>query len=478
MTNVIGNVLVVLGACGFLISCTADRMSLNSPEHKTQLQKDIDDTQNGAIPQAIELSVEDALQRALLANLDARVSALETLSKEDDIDLARLQALPGMQITSSHLGRSNEGASSSRSLDTGTQSLVPSYSTDRYRTTTEMSASWDILNIMLAVAQSRIAKDEALIAQERHAKVLDNIQRDVYSAYWRTKAYQDTRDKTQNLIEQTRKHLSDIDLARREKLLSATQAANIKNAFMQQYETLNAVHNDLALAEIELKSLLSLPQSTTLTLTSNPDSYQKQIKTFLRDDMAKLEEEALFNRPEMRETYIQKNIDRQNIRNEILRTLPGAELFFAANKDTNQFLADSDWLSYSASLTQNLISFFTLPARKRAAENIELLGDARRIALTAAILTQVHLARHRMQTALDEYKDAKSSGQIAKDLAFAEEKRHKEGLASLSESLPAILKAQADHVRALQAEAEMQDALAALLETLGRDFAREKGDTS
>ncbi|MFP4313058.1 MAG: TolC family protein [Alphaproteobacteria bacterium] len=474
MTNVISNVLVVLGACGFLISCTANRVTLDAPSHKTQLAEDLRETQNSQIPKTLELTTEQALQRALAYNLDARVSALEALSREDDIDLARLQALPNLQISSSYLGRSNKGASSSRSVISGNQSLEPSYSTDRYRATTEMSASWDILNIMLAVAQSRIAKDEALIARQRHEKVIDNIQRDVFGAYWRAKAFIDTKEQTLALIDQTKEHIANIELAEAEDLLSKTRAADLKNEFIQQYEALREINNDLALAEIELKSLLSLPQDTTLHLVSESLEEQKAISAFLKADLETLEEEALLYRPEMRETYIQKNIDRQNVRNEILRTLPGAELFFAANKDTNQFLADSDWLSYSASLTQNLISLFTLPARKRAAENLETLGDARRISLAAAILTQVHLARHRMQAALEEYKDAKRSGKIASELARAAQQRYTEGLTSMSDVLPVALKAQADEVRALQAQAAMMEALASMYSTLGRDIPLQK----
>lgn len=468
---------MALCACSVLISCTADRVALNSDEHKAQILRDVENTQDKTIPKNIELTAEEAVEIGIVTNLDARVSALEVLSKQDDIDLAKLQALPDLKLSGSYLGRNNKGASSSRSLNTGNQSLEPSFSTEQHRRTAELSANWNLLNLALAIGQARITKDEALIAKERHEKVLQNIQRDVYSAYWRAKAYQDTKNKTQNLIHQTKEHIDNIELASRQNLLSATETARLKNGFMQQYTTLSTLHNDLYLAEIELKSLLSLPQDTDIKFTSELDTHKTQIKTLLNKDLVDLEREALLNRPEMRETIIQKNIDKQNVRNTVLQTIPGAELFFGANRDTNKFLADGDWLSYSATLTQNLISLFTLPVRKRAAENVETLGDARRVALAAAIMTQVHLARHRLQTALDEYEDAQKSGAIAKELARAEEQRHKEGLSSLSDSLPIMLTAHADRVRALQAEAEVQDALASLLNTLGKTSGA-RGDSS
>lgn len=478
MAYVKSNVLVVLCACSVLISCTADRIALNSDEHKTQIAQDADETQDKTIPQHIDLTAREAVEIGIYNNLDARVSALEVISKEDDIDLAKLQALPNVKLAGSYLGRNNKGASSSRSLNTGNQSLEPSFSTEQHRRTAELSANWNLLNVALVIGQARITKDEALIAKERHDKVLHNIQRDVYSAYWRAKAYQNTKNKTQNLIDQTKKHLDNIALASRQDLLSASEEARLKNGFMQQYRTLTALHNDLYLAEIELKSLLSLPQSTDINYVSTPENQKRQIRKLLGESVIELEQEALLSRPEMRETILQKNIDKQNVRNTVLQTIPGAELFLGANRDTNKFLADGDWLSYSATLTQNIISLFTLPVRKRAAENVETLGDARRVALAAAIMTQVHLARHRLQTSLDEYDDAKKSGAVATELARAENQRHKEGLSSLGDSLPIMLSAQTDRVRVLQAEADVHDALASLLNTLGRSLGNDPEDSS
>lgn len=466
---------LLLTAGLFLSACTANRVELGSAEHAQILQTDRRNAADRSTPETLRLSYQDALKRAIAQNLDARVSALEALSKEDDIDIARLQALPDLSLSATQYGRSNKGASSSRSIISGNESLEPSYSTERYHNTREMSVNWNTLNLILAVAESRIAKDEALIARQRHAKVLQNIERDVHAAYWRAYAHQKTARETKKLITRAEDQLRNVHKARDKEYIAASEAADLQNEIQQQKSALDAANKDLSYAEIELKSLLSIPQNTKLSLTSTPDNKNRLAQSLLGTDLPELEQEALLNRPEVNETILQKNIDAQKTRNTILRTIPGADLFFASNRDSNEFLYDEDWLSFSASISQSLSSLFTLPARHRAAKNIEELGEARRLSLAAAIMTQVHLARHRLDLALQNYKEADASYRIAAEQARKAKAQKSLGLDSGNKTMPAVLQAQTMKIKSLQAHAEMQDALASLLNTLGRPLHNAQG---
>lgn len=461
-------------SCILLSGCTAQRIETGSPEHMTLLAQDYNALRSpSAGPQEeYTLSLDDALEWATAANLDSRVSALEVLSKEGDIDLARLQALPQLSAKRSRLGRDNEGASSSRSIITGVQSLEPSYSSDRYRTTDEISLNWDVIDIALAVAQSRIAKDEAQIAQQRHEKVLQTIRRDVTSAYWRAYAAQESHAQTADLLGRADNALSALEDAVRHKFISATQAAEITNEIITQARSLRAQDQELAAAEIELKSLLSIPPPARLTLTSRPDQGNRGAKSLLGADITTLETEALRQRPEVTETVIQGNIDRQNTRNEILRTIPGANVFFSYNNDTNGFLQESSWLSFSGTITQNLTALFTAPARMRAAKNKEELGEARRVSLVAAVLTQLHLSRHALQATLDAEKYASRAATSASDQARAARAQKSVGAIAGPQSLSKELASQNARIEALKAQASVQESLATMVSTLGRKAVR------
>jgi len=466
---------LLLAAGIFLNACTANRVDLGSPEHTQILQTDRQNATDHSTSEALSLSYDEALKRAVSQNLDARVSALEALSKEDDIDIASLQAFPDLSLSASRFGRTNEGASSSRSILSGNESLEPSYSTERYHNTREMSVNWNTLDLILAVAESRIAHDEAMIARQRHAKVLQNIERDVHSAYWRAYAHQQTANETNALLSRAQEQLRNVNKAHDEGFIAASEAADLQNEIQQQKIALDAINKDLSYAQVELKSLLSLPQDTKLTLTSVPDNKNRLAQTLLGIDLPQLEEEALLKRPEVNETILQKNIDAQNTRNTILRTIPGADLFFASNRDSNAFLYDEDWLSFSASVSQSLSALFTLPARHHAAKNIEELGEARRLSLVAAIMTQVHLARHRLDLALQDYKEAERSHRIAKEQARKAGAKKSLGLGSGNATMPTALHAQTQKIKSLSAHAEMQDALASLLNTLGRPLHSTEG---
>lgn len=461
---------VMTASCILLCGCTAQRIETGSPEHFSQLAQDRAQVYDTEIPTEFALGFEEAQNIAIAQNLDARVAALEALGKEDDIDLARLQAMPQLSARRNYFGRSNEGASSSRSVITGNQSLEPSFSSDRYRTTDEISLNWDIIDIALAVAQSRIAKDETLIARERHQKVLQNISRDVTSAYWRAHAAQQSHKETKALLEKSKNYMADLGNASRQKLISATRAADFQRDLLQQTQTLRNLERELSTAEIELKSLLSIPQDTQLYLTSSPANYRGEIKTLLEKDINALEVQALHNRPEVTETIIQSNIDAQNTRNEILRTIPGANIFFGYNNDTNSFLQDSSWMSFSGTIAQNLTALFTAPTRIRTAENREDLGQARRISLVAAVLTQVHLSRHALQSALDEAQASRDALNVAEEQGRAARAQQSIGMGKSAETLPAIIEAQNARIQALKAEAQLLETHATFLNTLGLGY--------
>lgn len=455
-------------ACIFLNACTAQRVELGSPEYNALLSADKRSAADTEAPATMTLTLEQALERAVSRNFDARVAALEALSKEDDLDLTRLQAMPQFNLSRTQYGRSNEGASSSRSIITGSQSLEPSFSTERYHNTRELALNWSTIDVLLAIAQSKSAGDEAQIAHLRHEKVLQNIERDVASAYWRAYAAQETHEENKRLLARADNYLGNLGSADKQKLLSATKTAQFQDSIYKEKQDLAKLARELPYAEIELKSLLSIPQGTQLLLTSKPKDYKAPSKKVLAESTIKLEEEALYNRPEIQETILQKNIDAQNTRNEILRTLPGADLFFSLNKDSNAFLYESEWASFSGTIAQSLTSLFTAPVRYRAAKNIEELGEARRVSLIAAVMTQVHLSRHRLNMAMQDYESQQLIYKTSLEQARATKAQRDNGLLAGQTDIAAQLQAQTAKLRSLQSQADMQDAYAELRNTLGR----------
>lgn len=168
-----------LGGILALSGCGGTSVALDSPAHEDLLRQDRmvsgQGDGNRAQSQIIKLSLADAIQRGLEHNLDARVAALETLSQQDNVTLAQLRALPGVDLSGGYVGRSNPGASSSRSVITGQESLEPSQSTEQHRRVASLEASWNLLDAALALADASKADEETKIASERYNKVVQNV---------------------------------------------------------------------------------------------------------------------------------------------------------------------------------------------------------------------------------------------------------------------------------------------------------------
>lgn len=466
-----------LGGILVLSGCGGASVVLDTPAHEDLLQQDrvVSGQGNDVVRQAqvIKLSLADAIQRGLTHNLDARVAALETLSQQDNITLAQLRALPGVDLSGGYVSRSNPGASSSRSVITGQESLEPSQSTEQHRRVASLEASWNLLDAALALADASKADQETKVASERYNKVVQNVEHDVYVAYWRALAYQRSQDKTENLLKESAVYIDRLDNAAGQKLISVDQAGEKMALLAERRRTLADMNDRMQLAEIELKSMLSLPLNAMLVLTTQPKDIEGDVKSLTEEAVSEQEWAALKVRPEMREEILKRNMTLQDTRREIFQTFPGLDLVFSKEYDSNKFLVDPSWSNFSAKIVQSLTGILTLPARYNAAKNKEAVADARRQALNSAILAQVHIARAR----LDSANDMTLSNQLVRKSAARKSHgasgKASQGLATRMDAMLAQLDYQVETMRSDMAYADLQDAYAAMKITLGRPVLNE-----
>lgn len=456
----------LLGALSVLLcACGAQTADLDTAKHEDILRTDrISPTPE----QKITLTLPDALARGVDANLDARVAAMEILSQEGNVTLEKLAALPSLTASRGFVRRNNDGASSSVSVISGLQSLEPSQSTDRLRRVSEVQTSWNLLDAALAMAQAETASEQTKITQERYSKVIQNIERDVYAAYWRAWAFQNTIDTTRALLNESDSQYLHINQAIDKNLLSSDEASEKIALIHDRQRILEELQIGLSQASADLKGLLSIPQTTEIILTKPVDDGRG--RKLLQTKIADQELQALKNRPEMREEVLQRNVAIQNTRREVFKTFPGASLLFSYNTDSNSFLQESEWTSLTGNIVQNILNIFTLPARYQAAEAKQDVVDARRQALNAAILAQVHIGRTRLKNSQAVYNHALQAYQNAATRTKVLNAKSKIGQASKADSLLARIDSQVNNLRMQAAHADYQDATAAMINTLGQNL--------
>lgn len=461
-----------LGGILILSGCAGASVDLDTAAHATLLKQDR--ILSGESPvqgaQIFQLSLEEALRRGFTHNLDARVAALESLSQQDNVTLAQLRALPGVEATGGYVGRSNAGASSSRSILSGQQSLEPSQSTERHRRVGALEANWNLLDAALALADAAKADEEAKVAQQRHDKVIQNVERDVYNAYWRARAYQDVGARVPALLAEIDAQLAKLDQESSKKFISSDTLAVQMTTLTDRQRALRDLYDQVQMSEIELKGMLSIPQSAKLQLTTEARDISPDVKRLLDMDVSAQEWDALKNRPEMREEILQKNMTLADTRREIIQTFPGMDLILSKEYDSNDFLVDPNWTNFSAKIVQSITGILTLPNRYHAAKNKEAVADARRQALNSAIVAQVHIARQRLAGLRGENAQAIMARKAALQKSAALSKRQMQGLSSGQDALIARLDAEIETLRASLSYADFQDGYAAMLATLGKSI--------
>ncbi len=414
------------------------------------------------------LTLFDSFDRAITENLDVRLSAFELVIAEDDINLNRLAAYPQLDYSFNYLGRSNLGASSSKSILSGNQSLEPSISTDRHRNTTDLDLRWNIIDIALAAVNTKSAQSVYLVQQEKHRQVIQTVISDVQAAYLRSWIAQRISPDVQATIADLEKSITNVQKARDQKLLSSEQAGRSISALTSEIDALKGVMEQVVFAEAELRALLSIPQFVELTLLPPPDDIlSADIAGILARDMGDLEIAALRTRPEMREVAWNIQSAQNDINAEIIRSIPGAEIFLGYNTDTNSFLQDSQWFDFSASIVQKLMALATLPQRYEAAENKKEAEKIKATATATAIVTQVHLARHRLALEKQFYEENQALAKSAEDILLAAEKKHAEGFISGQERVMSKAKALGSQLRAHLANADLHDAVLDMHISLG-----------
>jgi outer membrane protein TolC len=117
---------------------------------------------------------------------------------------------------------------------------------------------------------------------------------------------------------------------------------------------------------------------------------------------------AVYNRPELREVEYKKRINVREADAALLEMLPGIQIYAGSNADSNDFLLHNDWVNWGAKASWNLLKIFSYRDRKDLIERQDDMLGQRSLALTMAVMTQVHVSRIRF---LHEQKELRTAAE-------------------------------------------------------------------
>ena len=276
---------------------------------------------------------------------------------------------------------------------TGTQSLEPSTSSERQVLTADLELSWDILDFGLSYIRAKQAADEVLIAEERKRKVVSRIIEDVRTAYWRAVSSQRLASRLRRLQGDVERELAaSRDLENREQTSPLT-ALTFQRELVEIKQEIQTLDRELHVAKLQLAALMNLdPGRKFNVMIPGRRVNSAVLRVQSRDEMIQT---ALENRPELREVAYRQRINEQEAQAAILEMLPSLKGYADLNVDSNDFLFNNNWIGWGAQASWNLVKVFSYPQRKATVEAQDALLDARALALTMAVMTQVDVSRAR-----------------------------------------------------------------------------------
>ena len=388
-----------------LSGCATTPAPFESAELEAIAENNLQQVNADQQPVTGPITMYEAMARALRYNLDYKVELMTQMLRSKEHNLARYDMLPTLVANSAYIARDTFGGASSSRLESptrvGSQSLVASTSAEREFLQHDAEISWDILDFGLSYIRAKQKGDDILIAQEQKRKVANRIIEDVRTAYWRAVSAERLVKKLASLEGEVDQALTHSRRTHSELQVKPLEALTYQRELMETKQEVQQLQRDLIIAKQQLAALMNLKPEEEFELVL-PERDIRAVRLNIEgDDMVTI---ALNNRPEMREIAYRRRINEREATAALLDLLPSLRIHGGFNYDDNSFLFNNSWANWGAKASWNLLEAFRYPARKKTVAAQDALFYQRSLALTMAVITQVHVSRIRFEHAYRQVK--------------------------------------------------------------------------
>jgi outer membrane protein TolC len=458
--------VVVIGLVLLDSGCAVMPTPLTQEEIQQRVQEDLAQLTQYQEPVARPITLFEAMARALKYNLETRVQGLKEMVTHRQLDLAHYDMLPKVVADAAYNGRSNFAGASSQSLETGQQSLVSSTSSDKNIYTANLALSWDVLDFGLSYVRAEQAANDVLIAEEDKRRIANRVIQDVRSAFWKAVGAERALGRLAFLQDWVTQALGEVHLIRERALADPLTSLQYERELLSAQREIQQLYQELSLSRIHLAELMNLDpgEPYELAVPEHPPLVSK-----VSEKLEDLEYRALMNRPELRKVDYQKRINAKETKAAILELLPNLNVYMGGNYDSNNFLFHNNWLNYGAKVSWNLLNVFRHPVRLQVIDAQEKVLDMQSLALTMALMSQVHVSVAQYHAAM---KDAATGKRyLETQMAIADQVQRAWSLNRLSEHLVIREKMQGlvAELRYESALAKLEMAYANVLAAIGED---------
>lgn len=337
------------------------------------------------------IDLYEAMARALKYNLDHRVEEMTAAVRIRELDLSNFNLLPNVVASTGYAGRDNYNASNSINILTGVESLSTSTSQEKRSRSGDVAFSWNVLDFGLSYVRARQAGDKFLIAEEMRRKVVARIIEDVRTAYWRAVSADRLINRLRTLESRIRRAQANARASSNDRQTSPITAATYERELVEIKRSIQDLQRDLSVARTQLAALMNIKPGTRFALAGSRRGPGLKLTMPVGDMIST----ALQNRSELKEVWYQQRINEHELHAALLELLPGLTPYAGTNYDSNDFLYNNNWLSWGAKASWNVVRLVQYPAKREVIEAQGRQLDARALAVSMAVITQVHVSRIR-----------------------------------------------------------------------------------
>ena len=420
----------------------------------------------GQEPITAPLTLEAALARALRYNLDHRVGMIEQATQVSQLNLLHYEMLPRLTANAGYFQRDRELVSSSRSFRTGRISEDQTIAVDRQRGIADLTLSWNLLDFGTSYYQAKQQADRVLIANERRRRAVNNIFQEVTAAYWLAATAQRLKPRIDVMLAEANGALATSQRLERSRELRLHEALRYQRDLLDLVRQLEAVAEDMQLSQSRLAQLMGLPPATVYAIAPPQDGFATP--RVARSAEA-LERVALVNRPELQEERYNIRVAQLETRRALLRYLPNFNPFAMVASDTNSYLNYNNWAEIGVRASTQLLSLSAIPTTKELGARQVELAEMRRLAVSMAVVAQVHVSLQQISRARRQFESARQIDAIERRLNELSGARSAADAASPLDRIRTEISALSAELLRDRAYADLMNAHAALNVALGLD---------
>lgn len=450
--------LAILSLVCLVTGCSSLYQPLTPEQQQAQLQNDLSTLFAAKPPLPETLSLEHAIARAVVYNLDHQLDILETSIAREAAGLSTYQQLPRLDLFADHIRRERE----------------TTFDQDLEQSTANLSLVWNVLDFGVSYIRSRQAANKALAAEERLLKSANKLAINTHNVYWRALVAEQLEKDIRPLQFRLQQALKNVRSAEQRRLQPPLELLDYQKTLLEILNQIQRLHKELASARITLARLINVKPGTPIRLLSPGQSGEPKTKL---PPIEQLEQYALLTRPELREASYQSRIQADETRKAMLRMLPGLEFSVGENFNSGDSYTNNVWAEAGARITWNLMNLLSAPRTIELREFQQEAEELRRLALHISVLSQVQVSYRNLIEARNNHEIASELSKVAGRLF----KHASAGQQSVSLSELELIRREADRllykIRQQLAYADLQTAKGELYLSLGQPLLPKNSPT-